>query len=88
MDSIVSSTNYKGHVTSSDHEMAGLLLLWLVMEDVCTNLMNAHVTLFSVKTPTVHWVQWLAAKHLAIAMQLVQALVLHLQIMTASTFKS
>ena len=34
-------------ITNSDLEMAGLLLLWLVMESVCTSLREKKVALFS-----------------------------------------
>ena len=82
--SIVSDQNPTGSITNSDLEMAGLLTLWLVMEDVCPTLPNAHVALFSDNSPTVHWVQRLAAKHSKIAMQLVRALALCLHISKAS----
>ena len=81
--SIVSDDNPNGTITNSDLEMAGLLMLWLVMEDVC-EVENAHVALFSDNSPTVHWVQRLAAKHSTIAMQLVRALALRLQLARAS----
>ena len=77
---IISDDNPDGSITNSDLEMAGLLLLWLVMEDVCLTLTNAHVALFSDNSPTVHWVQRLAAKHSHVAMQLVRALALRLQL--------
>jgi hypothetical protein len=81
--SIVSDDNPNGMITNSDLEMAGLLMLWLVMEEVC-EVENAHVALFSDNSPTVHWVQRLAAKHSTIAMQLVRALALRLQLAKAS----
>ena len=81
---IVSDDNPTGTITNSDLEMAGLLLLWLVMEDVCPALTNAHIALFSDNSPTVHWVQRLAAKHSRVAMQLVRALALCLQISRVS----
>ena len=81
--SIVSDDNPNGTITNSDLEMAGLLMLWLVMEEVC-EVENAHVALFSDNSPTVHWVQRLAAKHSTIAMQLVRALALRLQLAKAS----
>jgi hypothetical protein len=87
-NNIVSDTNPNGTITNSDLEMAGLLMLWLVMEDVCGSLQNAHVALFSDNSPTVHWVQRMAAKHSAIAMQLVRALALHLQLQRASPLTS
>ena len=83
-DSIVSESNPNGSITNSDLEMAGLLMLWLVMEDTCPNLTNAHVALFSDNSPTVHWVQRLAAKHSHIAIQLIRALALRLQLKRAS----
>ncbi len=36
---------YEGHISNSNLEMAGLLLLWLVMESVCRNLREKRVTL-------------------------------------------
>ena len=81
--SIVTDDNPNGTITNSDLEMAGLLMLWLVMEDVC-NVEHAHVALFSDNSPTVHWVQRMAAKNSGIAMQLVRALALRLQLANAS----
>jgi hypothetical protein len=82
--SIISSTNPTGTITNSDLELAGLFMLWLVMEDVCHPLANTHVALFSDNSPTVHWVQRLAAKHSQLAMQLIRALALRLQLQRAS----
>ena len=53
---IKSSHNPRGRITNSDLEMAGLLLLWFVMEEVCGPLKELHVALFSDNSPTVHWV--------------------------------
>jgi hypothetical protein len=80
---IISDDNPQGTITNSDLEMAGLLMLWLVMEAVC-KVENAHVALFSDNSPTVHWVQRMAAKHSTIAMQLIRALALRLQLAKAS----
>ena len=82
-DNIVSDANPNGEITNSDLEMAGLLMLWLVMEEVC-EVKNAHVALFSDNSPTVHWVQRLAAKHSHVAMQLIRALALRLHLAQAS----
>ena len=82
-DSIVSDNNPTGTITNSDLELAGLLMLWLVMEEVC-DVQDAHVALFSDNSPTVHWVQRLAAKHSHVAMQLIRALALRLQLAGAS----
>ena len=42
----------EGVITNSDLEMAGLLLLWLVMESVCGSLKEKRVALFSDNSPT------------------------------------
>eukprot|EP00956_Cyclotella_meneghiniana_P026594 scaffold57877_cov41-Cyclotella_meneghiniana.AAC.5 len=42
----------KGTLTNSDLEMAGMLLLWLVMEEVCDLTAGTHVALFSDNAPT------------------------------------
>ena len=58
-DDLVSIINPKGQITNPDLEFVGLLLLWFVMEDVCTvgATPGCHVGLYSDSTPTVHWVQ-------------------------------
>ncbi len=76
---IVSTENPNGKLTNSDLELAGLLVFWLVMEEVCV-VKNSHVALFSDNSPTVHWVEKLAAKHSKVAMQLICALALRLQL--------
>jgi hypothetical protein len=78
---IISLTNPTGKLTNSDLEMAGLVILWLVIEGVCLNLRKKRVTLFSNNLPTVSWVARLASKRSLVAEQLVQALALHLKTM-------
>ena len=67
---------HKGGIKNSDLEMAGLLILWLVMEEVCPKLRAAQVLLFSDNSPTIGWLKRLAARGLLVAMQLVRALTL------------
>ena len=81
---IVSTDNPAGRLTNSDLEMAGLLLLWLVMEDVCTLSPGCHVALFSDNSPTVGWVARMAAKRSLVAAQLLRALALRLKTKGAS----
>ena len=78
---IVLRTNTKqgGYLTNSDLEMAGLLLLWLIMEAVCDITPGTHVALFSDNSPTVSWVRRLAAKGSKVAGQLIRALALWLK---------
>lgn len=76
---LVTETNRKGSITNSDLEMAGLFLLWLVMEEVCGDMRNKHVALFSDNDPTVSWVRRMAARHSRVAAQLLRALALRLK---------
>ena len=50
----------KWDITNLDVEMEGLLMLWIVMEEVCAQLRAAYVALFSDNLPTVGWVKRLA----------------------------
>ena len=53
---------HKGNIKNSDLEMEGLLMLWLVMEEVCTKLRAAYVVLSSDNSPTIGWVKRLAVR--------------------------
>ena len=81
---IISNSNPSGKLTNSDLECAGLLMLWLVMEDVCDITTGTHVALFSDNMPTVHRVNRLACKSSLVAGQLIRALALRLKMMGAS----
>ena len=63
----------KGNITNSDLEMAGLLMLWLVMEEVFPKLRAVYVALFSDNSHTIGWVKRLAERGSLIAMQLLRA---------------
>ena len=67
-------------ITNSDLEMAGLLLLWLVMEQVCGNLREKNVALFSDNSPTVGWVRRLATRGSLVSAHLIRALALRLKL--------
>lgn len=58
-----------GSLMNLDLEMAGLLLLFLVMEDVCQLQPGDHLALFSDNSPTVSWVRKMAAKGSKVADQ-------------------
>ena len=77
---IVSSSNRSGTITNSDLEMAGLFLLWLVMESVCPCLRRRHSALFSDNSPTVGWVRRAAARGSIVAQQLLRALGLRMRV--------
>ena len=79
---------HKGDITNSDLEMAGLLMIWLVIEEVFPKLRAAHVALFSDNLPTIGWEKCLAARGSLVAMQLVRALTLRLKKAGASPLTS
>jgi hypothetical protein len=58
---VVSNKNPKGKLTNSDLELAGLVLLWLMMEHVGGRLTKKRDALFSNNSPTVGWVQWMVS---------------------------
>ena len=74
----------KGKLTNSDLECAGLLLLWLVMEEVCNLQDSDHVALFSDNSPTVSWVERMSARGSLVAGQLLRALALRQRVRMVS----
>jgi hypothetical protein len=58
--------------------MAGLLLLWLMIEHVCSSLTKNRVALFSNNSPTVSWVQQMVCQSSLIAEQLICVLALRI----------
>jgi hypothetical protein len=77
-ESVVSDKNRGGNLTNSDLEMASLLLLWLMIEHVCSSLTEKRVALFSNNSPTVSWVQRMACRSSLIAKQLIHVLALRI----------
>ena len=74
-----STKNPKGRITNSDLEMAGLLLLFLVMKAICPKLRETFSALFSDNSPTMRWARRLAAKGSLVAGQLLRALALRIK---------
>ena len=70
---------YKWYITNSDLEIAGLLMLWIVMVEVYPKLRAALVALFSDNSPTIGWIKYLAARGSLVSIQLVRALTLQLK---------
>jgi hypothetical protein len=83
-DELVSQENPEGSITNSDLELTGLLLLWLVMEQICPDLANKHVALFSDNQPTVCWIKRMASKNSYIAKCILQIITLRLKLKKAS----
>ena len=70
---------HKGNIKNLDLEMAGILMLWLEMEEVCLKLRAAYVAFFIDNSPTIGWVKRIAVRVSLVAMQLVRALTLRLK---------
>ncbi|KAL7548528.1 hypothetical protein ACHAWF_011814 [Thalassiosira exigua] len=64
--------------------MAGLLLVFLIMEEVCLELRHRHVALFSDNSPTVSWMKRMAASGSRVAAQLLRALALRMSVTKTS----
>ncbi len=67
---VVSDSNPNGPITNLDLKLAGLVILWLMMEHVCVSLAEKRVALFSNNSPTVSWVQRMACCSSLVAEQL------------------
>jgi hypothetical protein len=78
--SVIAELNPTGTITNSDLELAGLVILWIMMEHVCTDLVEKRVALFSNNSPYVGWVQRTAVRSSLVAEQLIGVLVLHFNI--------
>ncbi len=83
---IKTADNRGGRITNSDLEMAGLVLLWLTMEEVCGPLEEKRLTLFNNNSPTIRWATKLASKRSTVAEHLVQALALRAKLQKACPF--
>jgi hypothetical protein len=73
---VISDANPKGTITNSDLKLAGLVLLWLMMEHVCGPLSEKRIALFSNNSPIVSWVQRMACRSSLVAEQLICILAL------------
>ena len=76
-NNVISDANLKGSITNLDLELAGLVLLWLMMEHVCGPLAEKRIALFSDNSPIVSWVQQMACPSSLVAEQLIRVLALH-----------
>jgi hypothetical protein len=81
---LVSNDNPQGRISISDLEMAGLLLMWFVVEAVHDGkLPDLKVALFSDNAPTISWVDRLASRRSLVGARLVRALALRLKLTKA-----
>ncbi len=77
---VKSEANPKGTITNSDLELAGLVILWLMMEHVCGLLTEKRIALFSNNSPTVSWVERMACRSSLVVEQLIRILALRFNI--------
>jgi hypothetical protein len=76
---IKTENNPGGHITNSDLEMAGIILLWLTMEEVCGPLEEKQITFLNDNSPSIGWTTKLASKRSIVAEDLIQALALRVK---------
>jgi hypothetical protein len=76
---VVSKLNPSGKISNSDLEMAGLLMLFVIMEQVCSPLVEKRIALFSDYSPKVGWVDRLALCQSKTATHVIRALALRLK---------
>jgi hypothetical protein len=80
---VISFNNPSGSLSNSDLEMAGMLLLYLVLEHLAT-LRHIHVAAWCDNTPTVSWTNKLSASRSPIAGRLTRALAMRIHVNEAS----
>ena len=84
-DKFVSASNKKGTIPISDLEMAGVLLGWLVLENISPiPLQHAHVGIFCDNPPAVAWATRLASAKSTAGNHLCRALTLRQHVHRAS----
>jgi hypothetical protein len=71
-------------LTNSDLEMAGLLILWLVIECVVPDLDSKHVALLNDNAPTISWATKMTSKNSACAAALLRVLSMRLKLARVS----
>ncbi len=76
----ITKSNPIGTLTNSYLELAGLVILWIMMEHICTDLAEKQVALFSNNSPSVGWVQYMAMRSSLVAEQLIRVLALRFNI--------
>jgi hypothetical protein len=80
---VISFDNSTGNITNSDLEMAGLLILWIVIEGICGLLTEKRIALFRDNSPSISWVARLGSRRSSVAENLIQALALSLKLQRA-----
>jgi hypothetical protein len=77
---VITESNPTRIHTNSDLELAGLVILWIMMEHVCNDLAEKRIALFSNNILSVGWVQCMAVCSNLIPEQLIQVLALRFNI--------
>ncbi len=68
---VITKSNQTGTITNLELGLAGLVILWLMMEHVCICLAEKGVALFSNNSPSVSSVECMAVRSSLIAEQLI-----------------
>ena len=84
---LVSFQHLSGTISNSDLEMAGMLLHYLVLEQLAP-LHHVHITAWCDNTPTVSWTNKLSASRSPIAGRLTRALAIRIHVNEASPLTS
>ena len=77
---VISQKNPRGKLSISDLECAGLLLLWLVIEQVAPELACKHFAVLNDNAPTVSWAKKLNASKSRTAAALLRVLALRMKL--------
>jgi hypothetical protein len=85
-NNLVTSSNKKGTLTISDLEMGGVVLAWIVLEQISPiHLKHSHVGIFCDNTPAVAWATKLASSKSVIGGHLCRVLAARQHVHQAST---
>ena len=82
-DQLQTEQNPGGKITNSDLEMAGLILLWLVIEHVVQDLRHKHILMLSDNSPSVSWMDRMASKRSRPAGKLLRVLAYRINVKEA-----
>jgi hypothetical protein len=77
---VINESNPMGTLANSNVELAGLVILWIIMEHVCTDLAEKRVVLFRDNSQSVGWVQRMAMCSSLVAEQHIWVLAFHFNI--------
>ena len=87
-DMVYTWENPDGPISNSDLVLAGLLICWLVMEEVALCLRHKHMSLYRDNSAAISWVLRMATRSSKVAGPLLMALALRLKYQGATSFSA